>query len=51
MNWRTHSCDAEGMVYVLVSGVPVVRDGSLVEGVAPGPRVAAVTPEPRHVYR
>ena len=37
MNWRTRSCDAEGMVYVLVSGVPVVRDGSLVEGVAPGP--------------
>ena len=27
---------AEGMVYVLVNGVPVVRDGSLVEGVAPG---------------
>lgn len=27
---------AEGMVYVLVNGVPVVRDGSLVEGAAPG---------------
>jgi N-acyl-D-amino-acid deacylase len=27
---------AEGMVYVLVNGVPVVRDGSLVEGVASG---------------
>ena len=27
---------AEGMVYVLVNGVPVVRNGSLVEGVAPG---------------
>jgi len=27
---------SEGMVYVLVNGVPVVRDGSLVEGVAPG---------------
>lgn len=27
---------AEGMVYVLVNGVPVVRGGSLVEGVAPG---------------
>jgi N-acyl-D-aspartate/D-glutamate deacylase len=27
---------AEGMVYVLVNGVPVVRDGSLVQGVAPG---------------
>jgi hypothetical protein len=24
------------MVYVLVNGVPVVRNGSLVEGVAPG---------------
>jgi len=27
---------SEGMVYVLVNGVPVVRGGSLVEGVAPG---------------
>ena len=27
---------AAGMVYVLVNGVPVVRNGSLVEGVAPG---------------
>jgi N-acyl-D-aspartate/D-glutamate deacylase len=27
---------AEGMVYVLVNGVPVVRNGALVEGVAPG---------------
>jgi N-acyl-D-aspartate/D-glutamate deacylase len=27
---------SEGMVYVLVNGVPVVRDGRLVEGVAPG---------------
>jgi dihydroorotase len=27
---------SEGMVYVLVNGVPVVRNGSLVEGVAPG---------------
>jgi N-acyl-D-amino-acid deacylase len=27
---------AEGMVFVLVNGVPVVRDGSLVEAVAPG---------------
>jgi len=27
---------AEGMVYVLVNGVPVVRGGSLVDGVAPG---------------
>ncbi len=27
---------AEGMVYVLVNGVPVVRNGSLVEGIAPG---------------
>ena len=27
---------SEGMVYVLVNGVPVVRDGSLVEGVTPG---------------
>jgi dihydroorotase len=27
---------ADGMVYVLVNGVPVVRGGSLVEGVAPG---------------
>jgi dihydroorotase len=27
---------SQGMVYVLVNGVPVVRDGSLVEGVAPG---------------
>jgi N-acyl-D-aspartate/D-glutamate deacylase len=27
---------AAGMVYVLVNGVPVVRDSSLVEGVAPG---------------
>jgi N-acyl-D-aspartate/D-glutamate deacylase len=27
---------AEGMVYVLVNGVPVVRGGTLVEGVAPG---------------
>jgi len=27
---------AEGMVYVLVNGVPVVRNGSLVEEVAPG---------------
>jgi dihydroorotase len=27
---------SEGMVYVLVNGVPVVRDGALVEGVAPG---------------
>ena len=27
---------SEGMVYVLVNGVPVVRDGLLVEGVAPG---------------
>ena len=25
-----------GMVFVLVNGVPVVRDGSLVEAVAPG---------------
>jgi hypothetical protein len=24
------------MVYVLVNGVPVVRNGSLLEGVAPG---------------
>jgi N-acyl-D-aspartate/D-glutamate deacylase len=27
---------ASGMVYVLVNGVPVVRNGSLVDGVAPG---------------
>jgi dihydroorotase len=27
---------SEGMVYVLVNGVPVVRNGSLLEGVAPG---------------
>src|SRR5580704_2368419 len=27
---------AAGMVYVLVNGVPVVRNGSLVDGVAPG---------------
>jgi len=27
---------SEGMVYVLVNGVPVVRNASLVEGVAPG---------------
>jgi len=27
---------SEGMVYVLVNGVPVVRDGKLVDGVAPG---------------
>ena len=27
---------SEGMVYVLVNGVPVVRDGALVEGVSPG---------------
>jgi dihydroorotase len=27
---------SEGMVYVLVNGVPVVRGGALVEGVAPG---------------
>ena len=27
---------SEGMVYVLVNGVPVVRGGTLVEGVAPG---------------
>jgi N-acyl-D-aspartate/D-glutamate deacylase len=27
---------SEGMVYVLVNGVPVVRSGSLVDGVAPG---------------
>jgi dihydroorotase len=27
---------SEGMVYVLVNGVPVVRGGSLVEGVSPG---------------
>jgi N-acyl-D-aspartate/D-glutamate deacylase len=27
---------SEGMVYVLVNGVPVVREGRLVEGVAPG---------------
>jgi N-acyl-D-aspartate/D-glutamate deacylase len=27
---------AEGMVYVLVNGVPVVRNGSPVDGVAPG---------------
>jgi N-acyl-D-aspartate/D-glutamate deacylase len=27
---------SEGMVYVLVNGVPVVRNGSLVDGVAPG---------------
>jgi dihydroorotase len=27
---------SEGIVYVLVNGVPVVRNGSLVEGVAPG---------------
>ena len=27
---------SQGMVYVLVNGVPVVRDGSLVEEVAPG---------------
>ena len=27
---------SEGMVYVLVNGVPVVRNGALVEGVAPG---------------
>lgn len=27
---------AQGMKYVLVNGVPVVRDGSLVDGVAPG---------------
>jgi N-acyl-D-aspartate/D-glutamate deacylase len=27
---------AEGMVYVLVNGVPVVRGGSLVDGAAPG---------------
>jgi N-acyl-D-amino-acid deacylase len=27
---------AEGMVYVLVNGVLVVRNGSLVDGVAPG---------------
>jgi dihydroorotase len=27
---------SQGMVYVLVNGVPVVRDGSVVEGIAPG---------------
>jgi len=27
---------SQGMVYVLVNGVPVVRDGSVVKGVAPG---------------
>jgi len=27
---------SEGMVYVLVNGTPVVRNGSLVDGVAPG---------------
>jgi len=27
---------AEGMVHVLVNGVPVLKDGSLVDGVAPG---------------
>jgi len=27
---------SEGMIYVLVNGVPVVRDGKLVDGVAPG---------------
>jgi dihydroorotase len=27
---------SEGMVYVLVNGVPVVRDGKLVDGIAPG---------------
>ncbi|HUB79937.1 MAG TPA: amidohydrolase family protein [Bryobacteraceae bacterium] len=27
---------SEGMVHVLVNGVPVVRDGKLIEGVAPG---------------
>jgi N-acyl-D-aspartate/D-glutamate deacylase len=27
---------SEGMVYVLVNGVPIVRDGKLVDGVAPG---------------
>ena len=27
---------SEGMVYVLVNGVPAVRDGKLVDGVAPG---------------
>ena len=27
---------SEGMVYVLVNGVPVVEGGALVEGVAPG---------------
>jgi hypothetical protein len=27
---------SEGIEYVLVGGTPVVRDGELVEGVAPG---------------